>query len=121
MIPELAMNPLVPRITTLFHNINFRQFVNILSVFSSKGTHEQKLLFAFRVYDVDDDGFISSSDLYSVLKMMVGDHIQDERLMEITNKVIGDADTDGDGMISKKEFTGALDVADIASRMTIAL
>lgn len=121
MIPELAMNPLVPRIMTLFDNVNFRQFVNILSVFAAKGSREEKLALAFRVYDVDDDGFISSDDLFVVLKMMVGDNIEEERLMEITKRVIKDTDGDGDGMISRNEFNEALDVGDIASRMTISL
>lgn len=106
MIPELAMNPLMPRIVALFDNANFAQFVRTMAVFGRNGTKEAKTDFAFRVYDVDGDGYISSDDLRGVLQMMVGaDNLDEATTTRIVQKVIDDADTDGDQRISREEFT----------------
>ena len=37
---------------------------------------EEKLRFAFRIYDIDNNGFISNVDLFQVLKTMVGDNLK---------------------------------------------
>lgn len=122
MIPELAMNPLMPRIVALFDNANFAQFVRTMAVFGRNGTKEAKTDFAFRVYDVDGDGYISSDDLRGVLQMMVGaDNLDEATTTRIVQKVIDDADTDGDQRISREEFTLALDLVDITARMTVSL
>jgi serine/threonine-protein phosphatase 2B regulatory subunit len=38
---------------------------------------EAKLKFAFKIYDIDEDGFISNGDLFQVLKMMVGNNLNE--------------------------------------------
>lgn len=121
MVPELAMNPLHPRLLSLFENVNFRQFVGNISALSAGSDAERKIDFAFRVYDVDGDGLISCEDLEQVLRMLVGVHIKDETLREVVEKVVADADKDGDGRISREEFTGAMDVVQVARKLTIAL
>lgn len=79
---------------------------------------------AFKVYDMDRDGFISNGELFLVLKMMVGNNLkvsvpqplqtnesvivirsQDSQLQEIVDKTIMEADKDGDGKLSFEEFT----------------
>ena len=114
-VPELAMNPLVERIIDVFitdsdheSNINFRDFIVALSVFSTKSAHEPRLRFAFRIYDINNDGFITEDDLYKVLKMMVGDNISDTALQDIVSNTIKVADVDGDGKLSFPEFANAL-------------
>ena len=47
------------------------EFLEGVSQFSVKGDKESKLKFAFQVYDINRDGFISNGELFSVLKMMV--------------------------------------------------
>ena len=59
---------------------------------------------AFRIYDIDQDGFISNGELYQVLKTMVGNNLTDKQLQEIVDKTILYADKDGDGKISFEEF-----------------
>ena len=56
--------------------IQFEEFVGGLSSLYGKD-NELKLKFAFQVYDFDEDGFISNGDLYKVLKMMVGNNLND--------------------------------------------
>jgi len=59
---------------------------------------------AFKIYDIDCDGFISNGELFQVLKMMVGNNLKDTQLQQIVDKTIINADTDGDGKISFEEF-----------------
>lgn len=59
---------------------------------------------AFRIYDMDKDGYITNSELFRVLKMMVGSNLKDTQLQQIVDKTIIYADTDGDGKISFDEF-----------------
>ena len=46
--------------------IDFKEFVEGMSKFSSKAEKEDKLRFAFRIYDIDNDGFISNKELFQV-------------------------------------------------------
>ena len=59
---------------------------------------------AFKIYDMDKDGYISNGELFQVLKMMVGNNLKDAQLQQIVDKTIIHADTDGDGKISFEEF-----------------
>ncbi|KAJ8905395.1 hypothetical protein NDN08_001902 [Rhodosorus marinus] len=120
MIPELAMNPLVPRVTALLHNTNFRQFVNFLGVLSPNAQKSAKIDFAYRIYDVDGDGVINASDLQTILRMMVGDNLKDETLDEITEMIISNADLDGDKVINRSEFETALNTEDVVNLMTVS-
>ena len=59
---------------------------------------------AFKIYDMDKDGYISHGELFHVLKMMVGSNLKDAQLQQIVDKTIIHADADGDGKISFEEF-----------------
>lgn len=76
---------------------------------------------AFKVYDIDGDGFISNGELFTVLKMMVGNNLSDVQLQQIVDKTILEADDDGDGKISFEEFAKTLTHQDLENKMTIRL
>lgn len=42
------------------------EFIQGVSQFSVKGDKVSKLRFAFRIYDMDNDGFISNGELFQV-------------------------------------------------------
>ena len=92
-----------------------------MSAFSSKGNKEQKLRFAFKVYDIDRDGFISNGELFIVLKMMVGSNLKDQQLQQIVDKTIMEADTDHDGKISFEEFKKMVENTDVSMSMTLGM
>lgn len=50
---------------TLFF-ILFSEFIQGVSQFSVKGDKLSKLRFAFRIYDMDNDGYISNGELFQV-------------------------------------------------------
>ncbi|KAF4497955.1 Calcineurin subunit B [Fusarium agapanthi] len=124
-LPQISSNPLATRMIAIFDedgggDVDFQEFVTGLSAFSSKGNKEQKLQFAFKVYDIDRDGYISNGELFIVLKMMVGSNLKDQQLQQIVDKTIMEADLDKDGKISFEEFTKMVESTDISMSMTVA-
>jgi len=123
-IPQIATNPLASRMIAIFDEdgggtVDFQEFVGGLSAFSSRGGREEKLRFAFKVYDVDRDGYISNGELFLVLKMMVGNNLKDQQLQQIVDKTIMEADKDGDGKLSFEEFAMVVSNTDIVKQMTL--
>ena len=84
--------------------ISFLEFVQGLNSLSAGASQEDKLRFAFQIYDINNDGFISNGELFQVLKMMVGDNLNDVQLQQLVDRTIVKADTDFDGKISFDEF-----------------
>ncbi|KAF4919713.1 Calcineurin subunit B [Colletotrichum viniferum] len=123
-LPQISSNPLATRMIAIFDedgggDVDFQEFVSGLSAFSSKGNKEQKLRFAFKVYDIDRDGYISNGELFIVLKMMVGSNLKDQQLQQIVDKTIMEADLDKDGKISFEEFTKMVENTDVSMSMTL--
>ncbi|XP_008587319.1 PREDICTED: calcineurin subunit B type 2 isoform X1 [Galeopterus variegatus] len=112
-LPELQNNPLVRRVIDVFDTdgngeVDFEEFIRGASQLSVRGDQEQKLRFAFSIYDMDRDGYISNGELFQVLKMMVGDNIRDWQLQQLVDRTIITLDKDGDGKISLEEFSAVV-------------
>lgn len=123
-LPELQQNPLVQRVIDIFDTdgngeLDFKEFFEGVSLFSVRGDKEQRLRFAFRIYDIDKDGFISNGELFQVLKKMVGKNLEDVQLQQIVDKTIISADTDGDGRISFHEFCRVVGGLDFHKNMVL--
>mmetsp|Transcript_14213 Transcript_14213/g.20777 ORF Transcript_14213/g.20777 Transcript_14213/m.20777 type:complete len:168 (+) Transcript_14213:478-981(+) len=123
-IPELAQNPLVQRVISVFDkngdgNISFYEFVTGLSRLSAGGSEEDKLRFLFRIYDINNDGYISNGELFKVLKMMVGNNLNDIQLQQLVDRTIIKADEDFDGKISFPEFCNMVKDLDISQKLTL--
>lgn len=123
-LPELQQNPLVKRVIEIFDEdqngeVDFKEFLLGISQFSVKGDKGAKLKFAFRIYDVDNDGFISNKELFQVLKIMVGNNLKDTQLQQIVDKTILYADKDGDGRVSFSEFCAVVGNTDIHEKMVV--
>ena len=108
-----AANPILARIVSIFDTdgndeVEFNEFISALSTFHSGGS-EEKLKFVFRIYDIDGDGFISNGELFKVLKMMVGDNLNERQLQQLVDKTMLKADTDRDGKVSFDEFLAVVD------------
>jgi serine/threonine-protein phosphatase 2B regulatory subunit len=53
---------------------------------------EKKLSFAFNIYDMDRDGYITNGELFTVLKMMIGNNLTDLQLQQLVDRTIIKAD-----------------------------
>lgn len=123
-IPGISSNPLASRLMDVFDSnsdgtIDFQEFITGLSAFSGKSSRRDKLQFAFKIYDIDRDGFIGNGELFIVMKAMVGQNLKDEELQQIVDKTIMEADKDGDGKLSFEEFELIVDLGKVASVMTL--
>lgn len=86
----------------------------------ASGTDEdQKIRFAFEIYDINRDGYISNGELFEVMKMMVGTNLTDTQLQQLVDRAILQADEDGDGMISYSEFVKMVSHINIAEKLRI--
>lgn len=123
-LPELQQNPLVQRVIEIFDTdgnkeIDFKEFLEGISQFSVKGDKASKLKFAFQVYDINQDGYISNGELFTVLKMMVGNNLKEVQLQQIVDKTILQFDKDGDGKISYEEFCTVVGNMDVDKKMVV--
>ena len=123
-LPQIASNPLANRLFAVIDkdgggDVDFQEFIEALSTFSVRGDNDEKLQFAFKIYDMDRDGYISNGELFLVLKTMVGNNLRDGQLQQIVDKTIMEGDKDGDGRISYDEFKAVVGSTDM-SQMVLA-
>merc|ERR1712013_314580 len=136
-IPELAINPLGDRIVHAFfcqadnqgqgeEKLSFKDFVMVLAVFqplhkkrarNKVNTRRNKLLFSFRMFDLDGDGDISKAELVAVLSLIL-DGMEEEELNKISKRFIDEIDKTQDDLISFDEFVRAMEASDVENKMS---
>lgn len=89
-------------------NIDFREFICALSV-TSQGSVDDKLGWAFQIYDLDGNGSISMTEMKEIIKTIYNTRPPKERLthsgiQERTEQTFKKLDTNHDGKISRSEF-----------------
>lgn len=99
--------------------IDFKEFVEGITTLGVLGDREAKLKFAFKIYDMDKDGFISNGELFQVLKTMVGNNLKNEQLQQLVDRTINSVDKNQDGKISFEEFCKFLEKSDIDKKLTL--
>ena len=87
-------------------NLDFREFICSLSI-TTRGSFEEKLRWAFDVYDIDGNGVISTNEVLAIVKSiqkMMGymndKNTSEERLLNIFRNF----DKNHDEMLSLTEF-----------------
>ncbi|OWF56442.1 Calmodulin-2 [Mizuhopecten yessoensis] len=83
--------------------IDFQEFLSMMSRRMKDRGSKDDLREAFRVFDLDGDGFITANELRHAMTSM-GEKLTEEEVEEM----ITDADADGDGRINYIEFVEML-------------
>lgn len=75
---------------------------------------------AFRMYDLDGDGYVSPEELAHTLKTLMGRALSELQLNQIVESTIMQHDVDGDGRLSFQEFRSLLNAADTENKLCTA-
>eukprot|EP01063_Lacrimia_lanifica_P016764 TRINITY_DN23326_c0_g1_i1.p1 TRINITY_DN23326_c0_g1~~TRINITY_DN23326_c0_g1_i1.p1 ORF type:complete len:201 (+),score=100.51 TRINITY_DN23326_c0_g1_i1:85-687(+) len=108
-LTEFGQSPLRDRILELLDApdlVNFEQFLRCLSIFAPTASKEDKQRFTFRVWDHDNDGFISGDDMMTTLDVIVGGGLEADEKEHVVNSIIEEQRTpiNPDGVLSFEAF-----------------
>ncbi|PVD19398.1 hypothetical protein C0Q70_19886 [Pomacea canaliculata] len=108
-MPELKENPFRQQICKVFTegdhgHMTFEEFLDMFSVFSEAAPRDIKAVYAFKIYDWDEDGYLNKADLKATLLKLTKDGLDEEEVQFVIDKVLEEADLDDDGMLSYIEF-----------------
>jgi len=112
-VPEFAVNPLCQRLLKMLEGLNFKEFIALLSAFSSRAKFEDKLNFIFRVYDADGNGKVRSSDILQVLRDLSGTFLTDEQRQLVLNQALEQAGYTKDSELTLEDFGKVLGKAEL--------
>lgn len=90
--------------------VDFREFVCGLSVMY-RGTMEERLMLAFKAYDINGDGVISEDELSNIMRGSLraqGMTINEEAIQNLVSTCFEKADKDGNGELDFEEFKRAV-------------
>ncbi|XP_040368381.1 calcineurin B-like protein 4 isoform X2 [Rosa chinensis] len=87
--------------------IDFGEFVRSLGVFHPSAPVEDKITFAFRLYDLRQTGFIEQEELKEMVLALLHESdllLSNDVVEAIVDKTFKDADKKGDGRIDQQEW-----------------
>lgn len=113
-LAEIQNNPFRERICTVFSqdetgDLTFEDFLDMMSVFSENATRDVKASYAFRIYDYDNDGYLGRDDLIETVRALCGEeNLTASEMAQVADKILTEADLDGDGRLSYVEFDNVI-------------
>jgi Ca2+-binding EF-hand superfamily protein len=96
--------------------IDFKEFLTSISITSTRENFEDKIRFLFKIFDIDQDGYISLAEIIEMLSVMrnvIQSIIKDDKNNDykspgkITDEIFRKMDKNNDNLISLNEFIKA--------------
>ena len=100
-------------------SISFYEFLHGLNSLSASATKTEKLKFAFKIFDINNNELISNGELFTVLKMMVGSNLTDIQLQQLVDRTMLKGDKDCDGYLNFNEFCYMVKDLDVVDKLTL--
>ncbi|XP_036441793.1 calcium and integrin-binding family member 2-like isoform X2 [Colossoma macropomum] len=115
-MPELKENPFCQSIVETFSedgkgNLSFNDFVDMFSVLSEMAPLDLKIIYAFKIYDFNRDGFLCEKDVEETVHRLTGEDLRPEERRLVSQRVMEEADLDGDGKLSVIDFENMISKA----------
>ena len=115
-VPELVNNPFRDRILYIFSHdrinnpgdLSFLNFVELFNFLDEQTSKMQKLFYAFKIFDCDNDGAISGPDIVDCLSRITDNALTRQETTNVFKNVIREGEQDGDDQISFIEFESLL-------------
>ncbi|CAB3241141.1 unnamed protein product [Arctia plantaginis] len=93
-------------------SLRFESWVRGLSVLL-RGNMEERRMYCFKVYDLNNDGFITRDEMFSLLRNALlkqpGDEDPDEGVRDLVELVLRKLDVDKDGVVSIDDYRQAVE------------
>eukprot|EP00798_Chlamydomonas_sp_ICE-L_P008778 gene8778-33643_t len=123
---ELGANPFISRIFEIFDAdkngaLTKTEFTDAIMYFCGLDDEEEQYKFAFRIYDVDGDGYISREELFNTLNQLMGAQYSEAQLEQVVHNTMTEFDTDGDNMLDINEFKKLLHSTDLQNKLAISM
>ncbi|XP_076898672.1 calcineurin B-like protein 4 [Bidens hawaiensis] len=93
-------------------HIDFSEFVRSLGVFHPKAPQVDKVLYAFKLYDLGRTGFIEREELKKMVLALLNEsdlELSNDIIETIVEKTFTEADSKGDGRIDQEEWKEYVD------------
>jgi len=127
-VPELEVNPFSDRLCKVFSSkkdeqLSFEDYLDMLSVLSPRAPLQTKAMYAFRVFDFDEDDVLSRDDLTMLINRLIGgNQLEPYSVDSVVDKILKESDLDQDGVVSYPEFEHIIKKSpDFISSFTIRL
>eukprot|EP00731_Ephydatia_muelleri_P037216 Em0420g2a len=108
-LKELKFNPFRYRIAKVFTSsesgfMTFDDFLEMVTVMSDKAPLSSKLIWAFRIFDSNEDGRLCKEDLNVLLDVLSKKRLDQDLKDCLIDEVLNEADEDGDRVLTYSEF-----------------
>lgn len=125
-IPEISTNPVMPKVASAYlerrtNSITPKSFIKIMSRLSHRNSIQDKKEFAFQLLDTDQDGYLSYSELFSLLRMVTGPLITDNHLLGMISSILNRSELQQTTRLTFDEFTNIVSEEEIENLFTVEL
>lgn len=118
-VPEFAVNPLSQRLLRIVDGLNFKDFVALLSAFSTKASLRYKMEFMFKVYDADGDGVVKRADILEVIHDLSGSFLSQDQREQVVDRALRESGFTSDAELTIEDFLKIWDKTDLKMKVEI--